>query len=101
MKKTVKHYRNTILHKKIALFNKLRKKVNKITDALGMPVDEEIKEAVIMFNTVGLYTSASCEGHLDHGLPAPWIDVEVPNEPKVRYVKEKEIYRKVAKKIQS
>jgi len=98
MKKAVSYYRNTILHKKIALLNKLRKKVDKITDALGMPVDEGIKEAVIMFNAVGLYTSASCEGHLDRGLPAPWIDVEAPNEPKERYVGEKEIFRKVARK---
>jgi hypothetical protein len=78
--------------------NKLRKKVDKITDALGMPIDEGIKEAVIMFNAVGLYTSSSCEGHLDHGFPAPWIDVEVSNEPKERYVGENEIYRKVARK---
>jgi hypothetical protein len=98
MKKAASYYRNTILHEKIAWLNKLRKKVDKITDALGMPVDEGIKEAVIMFNAVGLYTSASCEGHLDHGLPAPWIDVEAPNEPKERYVGENEIYRKVARK---
>jgi hypothetical protein len=98
MKKAASYYRNTILHKKIAWLNKLRKKVDKITDALGMPVDEGIKEAVIMFNAVGLYTSGSCEGHWDHGLPAPWIDVEAPDEPKERYVGEKEIFRKVARK---
>jgi hypothetical protein len=99
MNKAISRYRKTGLHnKKIAWLSKLRKKVDKITDALGMPVDEGIKEAVIMFNAVGLYTSASCEGHLDHGLPAPWIDVEAPNEPKEIYIKEKEIYRKVARK---
>jgi len=92
-------YRKNSLHnKKIAWLNRLRKKIDKITDALGMPIDKEIKEAVIMFNVVGLYTSGSCEGHLDHGLPAPWIHIEAPNEPKERYVKEKEIYRKVARK---
>ena len=99
MNKPVSYSKNTSLYnKKIAWLDKLRKKVDKITDALGMPVDEGIKEAVIMFNAVGLYTSASCEGHLDHGLPAPWIDVEAPNEPKERYVGEKEIFRKVARK---
>jgi hypothetical protein len=99
MKKATSRYGKINLHnKKISWLNKLRKKVDKIKDALGMPVDEGIKEAVIMFNAVGLYTSGSCEGHLDHGLPAPWIDVGAPNEPKVRYVKEKEIYRKVARK---
>jgi hypothetical protein len=98
MKKAVSYYRNTILHKKIALLKKLRKKVDKITDALGMPVDEGIKEDIIMFNAVGLYTSSSCKGYLGHGLLAPWIYVEAPNEPKERYVKESEIYRKVARK---
>jgi len=78
--------------------NKLSKKVDKITDALGMPIDEGIKEAVIMFNAVGLYTSASCEGHLDHGIPAPWIHIGASNEPKEQFIGENEIYRKVARK---
>jgi hypothetical protein len=29
---------------------------------------------------------------LDHGIPAPWIDVEAPNKPKGRYIGEKEIF---------
>ena len=99
MNKPVSYSKNTSLYnKKIAWLNKLRKKVDKITDALGIPVDEGIKEAVVIFNAVGLYTSGSCEGHLNHGLPAPWIDVKAPNEPKGRYVGENEIYRKVARK---
>jgi hypothetical protein len=98
MKKAASHYKNASLRDKIAWLNKLRKKTDKITDALGMPIDKGIKEAVIMCNAVGLYTSSSCEGHLDHAFPAPWIDIEAPNEPKERYIKEKEIFRQVAKK---
>jgi len=99
MKKIKNQFMKNSLHnKKIAWLNKLRKKVDKITDVLGMPIDKEIKEAVIMFNAVGLYTSGSCEGHLNHGLPAPWIHIEAPNEPKERYIKEKEIFRQVARK---
>ena len=83
MNKLISRYIKTGLHnEKIAWLNKLRKKVDKITDALVMPVDEGIKEAVIMFNAVGLYTSASCDGHLDHGILAPWIDIEAPTNQK-------------------
>jgi hypothetical protein len=41
MNKSINLYRKTGLHnEKIAWLNKLRKKVDKITDALGMPIDE-------------------------------------------------------------
>ena len=46
---------------------------------------------------MGLPTSASCEGHLDHGYCAPWIDVSAPGEPE-RFIGEKEIYQKIADK---
>jgi hypothetical protein len=99
MKKKGNYSQKISLHsKKIALLNRIIKKVDKITAALGMPMDEGIKEAVIMFNAVGLYTSASCEGHLDHGIPAPWIHIGAPNEPKEQFIGENEIYRKVAGK---
>jgi hypothetical protein len=99
MKKKRNYSQKINLHsKKIALLNRLRKKVDKVTDTLGMPIDEGIKEAVIMFNAVGLNTTASCEGHLDHGIPAPWVHVAALNEPKEQFIGEKEIFRKVARK---
>lgn len=47
-----------------------------LTDRLGKTVDEGILETVIALNVLGIETSASCEGHLDHGVAAPWIDIE-------------------------
>jgi 3-mercaptopyruvate sulfurtransferase SseA len=83
---------------KISRLEEIRKSVEEIRDALGLPVDEKIKEAVIMCNAIGLTTSASCEGHIDHGIPVPWIEIAAPNEPEEKYVGQKEIFEKVAKK---
>src|SRR5689334_14553390 len=47
------------------------------TDKIGMRIDSGILETVIALNVLGIETSASCEGHLDHGVGAPWIDIEV------------------------
>lgn len=49
--------------------------VEKITDSLGKGIDEKIKETVAAFLAHGFTTSASCEGHIDHGLPYPWVEV--------------------------
>jgi hypothetical protein len=46
------------------------------TDKIGMNIDSGILETVIALNALGIETSASCEGHLDHGIAAPWIDIE-------------------------
>lgn len=51
-------------------------KINCIGDGLGYPIDEGIKHVVVSFNLCGLKTSASCEGHLNWGLPYPWIDLD-------------------------
>jgi hypothetical protein len=45
----------------------------KVTDKLGMPIDQGIFETVIVFNALGINTSMSCEGHLNRGRAAPWI----------------------------
>ncbi len=59
------------------LWNKLVLEINKITDNLEHSIDENIKEPVIALNAFGISTDGSCEGHLDHGLPYPWIDIPV------------------------
>ncbi len=69
---------------------RIRERVAEIKDALDEPVDEGIKEAVIMLNAMGLRTISSCEGHPERPRPegkgpsfAPWIDVgpEEPDKP--------------------
>src|SRR3712207_1504419 len=49
--------------------------VNRITDRLGMPIDEGIKETVVALNVLGINTVASCEGHFDRGTGAPWVAI--------------------------
>lgn len=49
--------------------------VASLTDTLGTPIDPGIFETVVMLNLVGITTFQSCEGHLDHGAPYPWVTV--------------------------
>lgn len=46
-------------------------------DGTGFPIDTEIKDTVIALNLMGIETTASCGGHLDHGLSYPWIDIQI------------------------
>lgn len=85
---------------KEAKLQAMRQEVNDWADRLGERVDAGIKEIVAVFNVIGIPTSASCEGHSgsDHGYPAPWVEVEAPDEPDWRFEHQKEIYEQVAKK---
>lgn len=61
-------------------WEEMAKKVDSITDALGLQIDSNIKKTVIVLNLLGFTTSASCEGHLDQGLAYPWVDFETENQ---------------------
>lgn len=52
--------------------------IEKVTDGIGKTIDAGIKETVIALKVNGFATIASCEGHLDHGLPFPWVDIASP-----------------------
>ena len=62
-----------------------RAEVDKITDRLGLGIDEKIKESVAAFMVHEFTTSQSCEGHTGeeekHGASFPWVEVYAP-EPK-------------------
>ncbi|SRR5258708_4494217 len=55
-------------------WTKLEENFKHITDRLGRPIDDGIFETVVALNALNIITDGSCEGHLDHGLPYPWID---------------------------
>lgn len=78
------------------LWDEKNQEIDGITDRLGMPIDNGIKEAVIGLNLFGLTTSQSCEGHLDRGLPAPWIYIQEPGMPEERFIGENEAYEHAA-----
>jgi hypothetical protein len=57
------------------------RKVRRLADGLGLGIDPGIRQMVITLICLGFKTSASCEGHARyHGLPYPWVDIEVTNK---------------------
>lgn len=80
-------------------WEELSQKVDTWTDRLGKPIDPGIKEVVIALNLLGIPTRQSCEGHLDWGLPYPWVDFEIDAvEIRNRYL---EIYEQAQKEESS
>lgn len=55
----------------------IAKKVDEFRDGLDKPIDIGIRETLIAMNALGFKTRQSCEGHLDWGLAAPWVEIEV------------------------
>ncbi len=56
--------------------------VEAIRDGTVYPVDSRIKETQVAVQVMGFPVDALSEGHLDHGLPYPWlhIGVHIPTE---------------------
>lgn len=76
---------------RVAAWDHIREDVTSLIDKLGKPVDDGIVETVTALQSLGFPTSASCEGHFEHGCPYPWIDVEVPDSSeKPKTIDEKE-----------
>lgn len=59
-------------------WNSISQQVDRIIDSLHEPIDAGIKEVVVGLKAHNVGTMGSCEGHLDRGLPYPWIDVGSP-----------------------
>ena len=73
------------------MWEDIRAEVEQLTDALGKSVDDGIIEPVTGLRALAFPTSASCEGHFEHGCPYPWVDVEVPDSSeRPRTIEEKE-----------
>lgn len=74
-------------------WEKTRTEAENITDALGKPIEENIKEVVTAFMANGFTTSASCEGHTmeeKHGGQFPWVEVYAPEPEEWKKSKEKQ-----------
>ncbi len=56
--------------------SQIKKDVDSLTDKTGEPIDANIKHAVIALRYAGFNTTASCEGHQDHGFPYPWVEMQ-------------------------
>lgn len=53
-------------------------------DANGMGVDSGVEYAVAALHFLGIRTTQSCEGHRDHGLPYPWINLNSEDVPQLQ-----------------
>ncbi len=49
----------------------------RLADRLGLGIDAGIFNSVVALRAQGFNTTASCEGHLQWGEPAPWIEIGV------------------------
>jgi hypothetical protein len=60
------------------LWQEIADRASRITDNLGMPIDQGILDTVIVLNALGITTKQSCEGHVDRAVCAPWIFFTTP-----------------------
>jgi len=56
-------------------WSEVEEKFKHVADRLGRPIDDGIFKTVVALNVLGISTYMSCEGHLDHGLPYPWVAI--------------------------
>lgn len=73
-------------------FQMAMKEVDSITDALGKPVDKNIKKLVAALILHGFPTNGSCEGHIVSGEAYPWVtigteDNQTAPDPEVKDVR--------------
>src|SRR5690242_19011183 len=77
-------------------WQEVSQQVARLTDRLGCGIDPGILETVVALTILGIHTLASCEGHLDHGIAAPWVDIGAPDVrelAKVTHLKQQAVQR--------
>jgi hypothetical protein len=75
--------------------------IDKVADAEGRGIDEEIKNTIIALNIADFPTTASCQGHFGEesgGMGAPWIRIGAEDEPEERFNNQNVIFQRVAEK---
>lgn len=70
-------YAEDSVHTKQEIWDKMSYDIDHWIDGIGYPIDKEIKDIVIALNVLGIKTTASCEGHFDHGYLYPWVELEI------------------------
>lgn len=59
-----------------ARWGEVQQEVARIVDGLGKEIDPGIRDTVVALKAHDIHTTGSCEGHLDHGIAGPWVDIE-------------------------
>lgn len=76
-----------------------RQEVREMSDRLGEKVDSGIEETVVALNVSGIRTNASCEGHAERDIGAPWVDIAAdPDMYEEQHEGENEMIRQVAER---
>ncbi|GCF11685.1 hypothetical protein [Dictyobacter arantiisoli] len=65
-------------------WQEMEQQLERVTDPIGTPIDPGIMKAVTALNVLGVETSSSCEGHLQHGHAAPWVDFHAVDTEMIR-----------------
>ena len=81
-------------------WEELAKRFKETTDKLGMPIDSGIFDLVVTLNALDFPTSASCWGHLERGVAAPWVDIQPKLTSEIQTKKEEalSLWREIKKK---
>ncbi len=62
------------------LWKEMSDRMSTVTDKLGKGIDAGIMDLVVVLNLLEFPTAMSCEGHLEWGTYAPWVDIEDQSE---------------------
>lgn len=65
-------------------WNQCADRLGQMTDRLGKPIDAGIFDTVVALNLLTIHTTQSCEGHLDHGIAAPWVEINPPETAELK-----------------
>jgi hypothetical protein len=70
-----------------------------VTDGLGKKIDQGIFETVVALNALGIDTTGSCEGHINWGIAAPWVDIDPPGDVETLRDQMRVVSKEEARKI--
>ncbi len=63
-------------NEKLQRWEEARQEIDQIADKLGKGIDANIKETIAVFHVLNINTKGSCEGHVNRGTFAPYVDIE-------------------------
>ena len=81
-------------------WEELAKQFKETTDKLGMKIDSGVFDLVVTLNGLEFPTSASCWGHIERVIAAPWVDFQPKLTPEMQAKKEEaqNLWREIKKK---
>jgi hypothetical protein len=88
----------SVRREKLKAWREKREEIDRVKDSLGCAIDQKIREAIVGLNVLGVYTLASCEGHIGRARSTPWIRIGAPHRPRERFIDERRVLEETARK---